>query len=56
MIDRICALAAVIVFAGFFSILIYSVPRLDLAVVVLFVCGLVGYDLWRQLFARRRRS
>ncbi len=55
MIDRICALLAASMFAGFFAILLYRVPRLDLGLVVLVVAALLGYDIWRQLFAKRRR-
>jgi hypothetical protein len=55
-IDFLCAALAVAAFAGFFVILISRVPRADLAIVVLIVAALVAYDIWRQIFAKRRRS
>jgi hypothetical protein len=41
--------------AAFFVIILYRVPRLDLAGAFLIGIALVGYDLWSELFRRRAR-
>jgi hypothetical protein len=51
---RIFALLAFLCLAAFFGIMLYRVPRLDLAGAILIGIALVGYDLWSQLKPRRR--
>ncbi|WP_183097041.1 hypothetical protein [Mesorhizobium sp. YM1C-6-2] len=51
---RIFALLAFLCLAAFFGIMLYRVPRLDLAGAILIGIALVGYDLWSQLKPRSR--
>ncbi|MET3794574.1 hypothetical protein [Aquamicrobium terrae] len=47
----ICAFVALAVFCG---ILVRFVPRADLTIVLLIGLGLAAYDIWDQLFRKRR--
>jgi hypothetical protein len=51
--NRILAFIAFTAFIGFFAVIVWKVPRVDLVVVVLIGVGLAGYDLWRLLLRRR---
>lgn len=51
MIDRVVALLAFAVLAGFLGILLWNVPRLDLGAVIVVTLLLGGYD-----FVRRRNG
>jgi hypothetical protein len=51
---RLFALLAYLCLAAFFAVVLYRVPRFDLAGAVLIGLGLAGYDLWTQLGPRRR--
>ena len=51
---RLFALLAFLCLAAFFGIILYRVPRLDLAGAVLIGLALAGYDLWSQLKPRRQ--
>ena len=42
--NRLIALFAFIVFAGFLAILAFEVPSIDLVIVILLTLGLVAYD------------
>jgi len=53
--NRLFALLAFLCLAGFFGILLFFIPRLDLGIAVLVGLGLAAYDLWTQLGPRRRR-
>ena len=55
MTRKFFALLAFLCLAGFFTALLYRVPRLDLAGAVLIGLGLAAYDLWSQLFRGRPR-
>jgi len=50
---RLLAGIAVIALLGFYGVMIWFVPRLDLTLAILIGVALVAYDLWTQLFARR---
>jgi hypothetical protein len=52
---RLFALLAFLCLAAFFGVVLYRVPRLDLAGAILIGIALVGYDLWLELFRRRAR-
>jgi sulfite exporter TauE/SafE len=52
--DRIVSLVALAVFLGFLGIVGFSVMRVDLWIAILAGAGLVAYDLYTQLWARRR--
>jgi hypothetical protein len=52
-VDRIMALAALVLFAIFLGIVALSVKRVDLFAVCAFGLALAGYDVWRQLFRGR---
>lgn len=54
MFDRIPAVIAYAIFVAFFAILIWKVQRPDLGFAILVGVTLAGYDIWRQLFARRK--
>lgn len=53
MIDQLMRAAAFAALVGFLGILIYWVPRIDLAAVSLLTLALAGYDLF--LTGRGRR-
>jgi hypothetical protein len=52
---RLFGLFAFLCLAAFFTVILYRVPRLDLAGAVLIGVCLVVYDLWTQLKPRRPR-
>lgn len=52
--DRIVAHVALVVFLLFMGVVGFSVRRVDLWVAILVGAGLVGYDLYTQLWLRRR--
>ena len=52
---RLFGLLAFLCMAAFFAIMLYRVPRLDLAIAVLIGLGLAAYDLCSQLFRRNPR-
>ncbi|MCC2113115.1 MAG: hypothetical protein KDJ16_13860 [Hyphomicrobiales bacterium] len=47
MRDKIIAIAAFAILAGFLAILVIEVPRVDLGAVVLLTLVLAGYDFLR---------
>jgi hypothetical protein len=53
MRDKLLSIAAFAVLLGFLAVLVYEVPRFDLAGVVIFTLVLAGYDFYRS--ARERR-
>ncbi len=53
---RLFALFAFLSLAGFFGVMLWFVPRLDLAGAFLIGLVLAAYDLWTQLRPRRRRA
>jgi hypothetical protein len=54
MLDRIFALLAYAAFLGFIGIVVMKVGRTDLTIASAIGAALAGYDIWSQLFARRR--
>jgi hypothetical protein len=52
---RLFALLAFLCLGIFFAVMLYRVPRLDLAGAILIGVGLAAYDVWSQLFRRRQR-
>lgn len=52
--DRILSLFALVIFVAFLGIIGFRVGRVDLWLAILAGAGLVGYDLYTQLWARRR--
>ena len=52
--NRILALFAFAVFAGFLAILGLEVPSPDLLVVIAISLALAGYDFWRSSADRRK--
>ncbi|MEO9615287.1 MAG: hypothetical protein ABJG86_01510 [Nitratireductor sp.] len=50
LVDRIFALLAYALLAGFLGIIAIKVHRIDLYVACLVGLGLAGYDMWRSLF------
>jgi hypothetical protein len=52
--DRIFSLFAFVVFLAFLAVMGISVGRVDLWVAIVAGAALVGYDLYTQLWARRR--
>lgn len=54
--DRLFALFALILFAGFCGVILYFVPRVDLTIVMLLCFALAGYDIWDQLFRARKKG
>jgi len=52
---RLLAALALLVFIGFFGIILTFVPRWDLGVAVLIGVALAAYDLWTQLGRSRAR-
>ena len=52
MINRFVAFFALAVLIGFLGILVYRVPRLDLAGVVAVTVLLAAYDIWRNASER----
>lgn len=53
--NRIMALLALAVFAGFLAVVVFKLKRVDLAVASLIGLGLATYDLWTQVRPRRSR-
>lgn len=53
-LDRLFALVALAVFVTFLGIVAARVGRADLAVVIGIGMAFICYDLWLQLFKRRR--
>ncbi len=51
---RLLGLFAFLCLAAFFAVVLYRVPRLDLAGAVLIGLCLAAYDLWTQLKPRKR--
>ena len=56
MTDRLMALAAILVLAGFLGILLWNVPHWDLVVVVLITMLLVIWDFASSLGRERNGS
>jgi hypothetical protein len=54
--DRIMAVLALAVFAGFLAIIAIKVGRIDLGVACTIGLLLAAYDLWLQLGPGRRRG
>ena len=52
--ERIVSLVALVVFLLFLGVVGFSVRRVDLWIAILVGVGLVGYDLYTQLWLRRR--
>lgn len=48
MTDRLLSIFALALLAGFLGILIFSVPRVDLALVLGVTMALAGWDLLRR--------
>ena len=48
MTDRLMAIAAFVIFAGFLGILAWQVPSLDLVIVIALTLLLALYDIWRS--------
>jgi hypothetical protein len=53
--NRIISLFAFAVLCVFFGILLHRVGRIDLGAVISITLLLAAYDLWSQLFRRRRQ-
>ena len=53
---RLFALLALLCLLAFLGVILWFVPRLDLAGAFLIGVLLVVYDLWAQLGPRRRRA
>lgn len=53
MLDKILGVAAILVLAGFMSVLIIFVPDIDLILVTVVVTGMAAYDFYRTLFKRK---
>jgi hypothetical protein len=51
---RLLGVFAFLCLAAFFAVVLYRVPRLDLAGAVLIGLCLAAYDLWTQLKPRKR--
>jgi hypothetical protein len=51
--NRILALIAFGCLLVFLSVMIYRVPRLDLALALIVTLALVAFDLWQQIGPRR---
>jgi hypothetical protein len=51
---RLFAFLALLSLASFFGVVLWFVPRVDLAGAVLLGLALAAYDLWTQLRPRRR--
>lgn len=54
MLDRTLALLALACLVVFLCIVAFRVGRVDLGIAVAIGLALVCYDLWSQLFIRRR--
>ena len=54
MRDRFAAIVAMALFQAFFGIQVFSVKRLDMALVILLGTAFCLYDMWRQLGPGRR--
>jgi hypothetical protein len=52
--NRVFAGLAYLSMLAFFAVLLWFVPRLDLAIAVVIGLVLAAYDLWTQLRFRRR--
>ncbi len=55
MINRLVAILAFLMLAGFVGILLWHVPRLDLGVVIAVTLILAAVDLYRSAGERDRR-
>ena len=53
-LDRTLAMLATATLVAFFAIVAVRVGRIDLYIVIAICLALAGYDLWEQLFRRRR--
>jgi hypothetical protein len=53
--NRAISAAAFLCLVLFLGVLVYRLRLIDLTVVILITLGLAGYDLWLQLYRRRRR-
>ncbi len=53
MSDRLMAVLAFAVFAGFLGILAWKVPSADLVIVIALTLVLALYDVWRSAFRRK---
>ena len=51
--NRILALIAFGCLLAFLGVMIYRVPRLDLALALVVTLALVAFDLWQQIGPRR---
>jgi uncharacterized membrane protein YfcA len=56
MTDKILALMAFLVLAGFLGILVRFVPRVDLIVVVVLCLILAGADFYLATFRRKKKQ
>jgi hypothetical protein len=54
LLDRVLALLALAGFVATVGIVVVKVGRVDLGAVIAIVLAMVCYDLWLQLFTRRR--
>ena len=54
LLDRVLALLALAAFVATVGIVVVKVGRFDLGAVIAIVLVMVCYDLWVQLFTRRR--
>jgi hypothetical protein len=54
MLNRVMAVFALALFAGFLGIVVVRVSRVDLTIVIGIGLALAGCDLWRQLKPRSR--
>ncbi len=54
LLDRVLALLALATFVATVGIVVVKVGRFDLGAVIAIVLAMVCYDLWVQLFTRRR--
>ena len=52
LIDKIFAPLAVALLVLFMSVIVYFVPRIELALISLFCVGLAVYDFWRHFKGR----
>ena len=53
MIDQVMRAVAFAALVGFLGVLVYWVPRIDLAAVILVTVALAAYDLFRAGSGRR---
>lgn len=54
MTDKIMAVLGLATLVVFLGTVVVFVPEVDLAIVVVFVSALAGYDFWRTFRERRK--